>query len=493
MGAAGGGRDAGAMSDEQNGPGGAPHAAGGPNAATGPGGEGPWGGPPPGAGAGPNTGAGAGAGRRPLRRDRDEHMVAGVCGGLGRYLDMDPVIFRILFGVLIFFGGFGLLVYAAIWLFVPLDGEDRAEAQKLLAGQSVLVAAAASLLLVLGLLAVVNTPVSGLSHTTPVIVIAALIAAIPVLRARRRRMRGGWPPSAPGGWGPGAGTQQAEAWWQHKNATMPPDPAAATGPTQPGAPPPSGPDIQDAPPGPDAGLGAASAPWGYAGPYPDPNRPYPGAPFQGPYTPPPARPTAFRRLGGLAMAAALVVLGIGGVLASSGAIHVGWARGTALTVMVVGAAMAIGGFFGRTRWLIPLGVITAVPLILFSALQVPLQGTTGDVTWSPSTAAAAGAPYQLAGGNGELDLSALDPDGRTVHITAQVGAGDLVITVPRDVTVEASAHLGMGKISFLDDDPFGGLDVTRTFDSPAAGTSRGTIALTLTVGAGTVEVDRAAA
>lgn len=48
-------------------------------------------------------------------------MVAGVCGGLGRYIDVDPVIYRVLVTVLSFFGGAGLLFYALAWLFLPGD------------------------------------------------------------------------------------------------------------------------------------------------------------------------------------------------------------------------------------------------------------------------------------------------------------------------------------------------------------------------------------
>lgn len=36
----------------------------------------------------------------PLRRSRGSKVVGGVCGGLGRYFDLDPVIFRVVIGVL---------------------------------------------------------------------------------------------------------------------------------------------------------------------------------------------------------------------------------------------------------------------------------------------------------------------------------------------------------------------------------------------------------
>jgi phage shock protein PspC (stress-responsive transcriptional regulator) len=68
-------------------------------------------------------------GPRPKRllRSGDDRMIAGVAGGLGRYFQVDPVIFRIGFAVSIFFGGLGVLAYVALWLFVPAEprpGED---------------------------------------------------------------------------------------------------------------------------------------------------------------------------------------------------------------------------------------------------------------------------------------------------------------------------------------------------------------------------------
>ena len=56
-----------------------------------------------------------------LYRSRDERMIAGVCGGLGEYLNTDPTVIRIIFVVLAIIGvGFGgLILYLAMWLIVP--------------------------------------------------------------------------------------------------------------------------------------------------------------------------------------------------------------------------------------------------------------------------------------------------------------------------------------------------------------------------------------
>ncbi len=64
-----------------------------------------------------------GGGRSPRRflRSRDDRVIAGVAGGLGRYFDIDPVIIRIAFAVSILFGGLGVVAYLAVALFVPSD------------------------------------------------------------------------------------------------------------------------------------------------------------------------------------------------------------------------------------------------------------------------------------------------------------------------------------------------------------------------------------
>lgn len=60
---------------------------------------------------------------RQLRRSRGDRIVSGVAGGLGEYFAVDAVIFRVLFAVLSFFGGVGLLAYAIGWLLLPEPGD----------------------------------------------------------------------------------------------------------------------------------------------------------------------------------------------------------------------------------------------------------------------------------------------------------------------------------------------------------------------------------
>ena len=56
---------------------------------------------------------------RKLYRSRSKRILAGVCGGLGEYFNVDATLIRVLFVVLAVFGGAGLILYLAMWIIVP--------------------------------------------------------------------------------------------------------------------------------------------------------------------------------------------------------------------------------------------------------------------------------------------------------------------------------------------------------------------------------------
>ncbi|MBP3548190.1 MAG: PspC domain-containing protein [Alistipes sp.] len=56
---------------------------------------------------------------RKLRRSRDNRVLAGVCGGLGNFMGIDPVVIRIAVVLLTFFAGMSLWVYIIMWLLIP--------------------------------------------------------------------------------------------------------------------------------------------------------------------------------------------------------------------------------------------------------------------------------------------------------------------------------------------------------------------------------------
>jgi phage shock protein PspC (stress-responsive transcriptional regulator) len=65
--------------------------------------------------------------RKRMYRNPDDSIISGVCGGLGAYLDTDPVLFRILFVIFTIFYGAGLLIYIALWIALP---EAKTDSQK---------------------------------------------------------------------------------------------------------------------------------------------------------------------------------------------------------------------------------------------------------------------------------------------------------------------------------------------------------------------------
>jgi phage shock protein PspC (stress-responsive transcriptional regulator) len=57
--------------------------------------------------------------RRRMYRNPDDSIVSGVCGGIGAYLNTDPVLFRILFVLFALFFGSGFLLYIVLWIALP--------------------------------------------------------------------------------------------------------------------------------------------------------------------------------------------------------------------------------------------------------------------------------------------------------------------------------------------------------------------------------------
>lgn len=54
-----------------------------------------------------------------LYRSNKDKKLAGVCGGLGEYFQIDPVIIRLIFVLIAFGGGAGLLIYLIMALVIP--------------------------------------------------------------------------------------------------------------------------------------------------------------------------------------------------------------------------------------------------------------------------------------------------------------------------------------------------------------------------------------
>jgi phage shock protein PspC (stress-responsive transcriptional regulator) len=67
-------------------------------------------------------------GYRRMYRNPDSRILGGVCGGMGAYWHIDPLIIRIIFLIAFFGMGIGLIIYLLLWIVIPIA---KTTAQKL--------------------------------------------------------------------------------------------------------------------------------------------------------------------------------------------------------------------------------------------------------------------------------------------------------------------------------------------------------------------------
>jgi phage shock protein PspC (stress-responsive transcriptional regulator) len=98
--------------------------------------------------------------RPPLRRSQDDKVIGGVAGGLAEYSGVDALLWRVGFVALAITGGFGVLAYVALWLFMPAGppGAPGAPAARRAAGPRSAIPGVtiAALLIVVGVLALLD-------------------------------------------------------------------------------------------------------------------------------------------------------------------------------------------------------------------------------------------------------------------------------------------------------------------------------------------------
>lgn len=410
-----------------------------------------------------------------LRRSPRHKVVAGVCGGLGRYCDVDPVIFRIAVGVLSVTGGIGLIFYGFAWLLLPSQDDGENEFRRLLSGRVDGAALTAVLLALIG--CGIFLSMLGNGGTLFFAALLSLTVAGAAVWSQRRRLVTV----------PGAPTDTAAA---HTVAEAPPETKAPPAPERPswwrdpivkdGT---TGPVPTGYLWGPESALGQAAAPRG-----PDAHRP-PAPESRGP-----------RGIGGPVFLLALVAGGLGTALSWEGS-----PLGTALQIGLVaalsvfGIGLLISALLGRTGFgTVLLTLVTAGLLAAASALPKDIGTSWGEKTWRPASVTAVEPFYELGTGVGTLDLSTLAvPAGSTVATRAEVGAGQLRVVLPKDARVLLDAEVGVGDVRLpgerAEDVGVGpSQDLRRTLDPPAGGRAAGTLELNVEVGIGQVEVTRAA-
>ncbi len=433
-------------------------------------------------------------------------MIAGVCAGLGRRTDMDPVIYRITLAVLAATGGIGLIFYGFAWLLVPQDDEEENEVRKLLTGRVEGQALAAVLFALVGC-GVVLTTLRNAGALTFAVVLSLLLA--------------------------GAG------YWSRHRGTPAPDPSPSSPSARPRSSPIAAQAAADAPPEAQAPpistyypswwrdpivkdgthVGGTGYLWGpgdarqrdvtsvldvrMADPWPHgtatrPPDPGPGAPTG--TGPRPPRPRGPRRIGGWVFLLALLTGGLAtGLTWHTRTPGTSLQLGLACALAVFGLGIALSSFLGRTgAGTTFLAILTAALLAGAAALPRDITSRWTQTTWQPATVADVRPAYDLGTGAATLDLSRVHPaKGHTVTTHAQVGAGRLRVIVPADTAAAIKIDLGVGDIRLpydngkdIDVEPSRHKELTLAPTTNAKNT--GTLTIGLQVGVGQVVVIHAA-
>jgi phage shock protein PspC (stress-responsive transcriptional regulator) len=194
-------------------------------------------------------------------------------------------------------------------------------------------------------------------------------------------------------------------------------------------------------------------------------------------------------LGWMTIGAMLLVAGSLSLVASSGAAHPQPADVVAACVAVAGAGLLVGTFAGRARAMVPLGILLVLVLAVTDALPRNLTWSAGTRSWTP-VAADIAPSYVLGAGKADLGLGRLA--GVTATVDARIGAGRLIVFVPRGSGLVIDAKVGAGRIVILGHEQDGtGLSVRQVV--PASGPRAGTLTLHLQGGFSDLEVRDAAA
>jgi len=328
---------------------------------------------------------------RRLSRARDGRWLGGVCAGLGRYFELNPIVYRIGFVALSLAGGTGILLYVAAWLVMPDDGVDDSIAADAIKNHR----DHPWLLIGVGLLGFAGLAALSSAHVWPspgnLWVAAALIGA-------------------------------AIVWWQasggrHPRSAATPSPA----PGEPGV----------------TGVTGVTRPQGNAS---APAVPLPRRRSFGPVA-------AAALITGLGLVA-LIDVATGAdidwriVLAVAAVVLGALVAAGVVTGHSVGSVIVLG-----------LGVLAVLAVAI--VVRVPIFAGVGDRVAHPIAFDSVGATYKQGIGNLDVDLQDVQFPVGTTHVKARLGIGDLVVRVPENVTVQVDARAAAGEVTLFGKDTNG--------------------------------------
>ncbi len=386
---------------------------------------------------------------RTMRRARHDKMVAGVCEGLSRHLDVDPLVVRVVFAALTLFGGAGVVLYCLAWITIPTEDSYDSPASTWLRRdpERILVAG-----LAIAAVATIATMIGAIGFSAPnpfPAIVIGLLALVLFAVFTRRPSDGGSVTTASSG---------VVAPNRSSGAVMDATSGSVSSPVVPSS------DDEPTSVLPTTSTHVAEHDQAeHTAPLPveETRRPWwrrPGgtgsddpAQPRTPASPPsPPRPKRPRRepshLLGATLATIALALGTVWVIDETvvGLLPPSVYPGTALGI--IAAALLVGTWFGRSRFLIFLGLVTTF-LTVVSTVVGP--GPYGEATYRPTAAADVRSTYEHGAGLLIVRLDDVqDPtalDGRVIDVDSSVGQVDVI--VPSSVDATISAHVDGGEIT----------------------------------------------
>jgi phage shock protein PspC (stress-responsive transcriptional regulator) len=336
---------------------------------------------------------------RRLERRREQRLLGGVAGGLADHFGVDPAWFRIAFLVLALFGGGGLFLYALGWLLIPERGAPESAASALTKDVGIR-KLGAIVLIGIGLLVLAGPtwmPLveAGYLDSSLGWAFVLVVIGFALLRGERPGPRNDSESA------PAVPTEAPAIPATHSPASDPPGPAPTT--------------------------------------------------WRPPSPPAPPKPRPRRSpLGWIAVALALLAVGIGALLDRSASVTVDAGTMMALVLIILGLGLVVGAFWGRARWLILVGIVVLPVALAANLIDFPLRGQVGGNYLAPRRASDLNDDYRVLAGSLTLDMTDFDFNPQeSISLPLHMAVADVTISVPRGVGVKLQGHLEAGQVSFF--------------------------------------------
>lgn len=370
-----------------------------------------------------------------MYRPHDDRVVAGVALAVANRLGMAPGAVRLIWFILGFMGGVGVLLYIAGWLLIPEEGASASIAETAIGRLSDSTAWIGVALIVIA--GVMLVTLGGWVRADLAWAVALLAVGILLYRGELDTVFQPRTEEDP------SGDSEEESDEDSTDAIAEIEAEIPDG----GSEPPIEPVVQPAP------------------------------------APRPRRRREKSILGRLTVGTAFVAVGIMAMLDSTGVARPDFSHYMAMFVGIIGLGLLVGSVIGRSRGLIFLGIVLVPIMLASSVVSARFSGGWGDPEYRPVNITDVRTHYSLTGGDLELDLSRLDLSGTELAIEGDVGFGRMLVLVPRGTGINVRAHVGFGDLQILGDHS-SGVDVDRSVFIEGDGS----LVLDLDVGFGELEI-----